>query len=411
MSYVEVGRHLLSTGAFPTDTALRTPVFPSFIALAYALFGEREWALILAQTVLGILNVGLTWSLAKQLVLSRAAHVAAVLMALSLDSISISFLILSETLFTFLLLLSLWCLVRFRHKHRIELLVLSAGLLGLAILCRPIAILLPVVLAGTLLVGTDLKARSVAGQLCLFGITTILVVTPWIWHNARGIGVRTLSSVSSVNLLFYYAARVEADLRDIPDQLARTELNRQLVERLRQQGSPDIEANRTRASTAMAMSIIREHPLRFVLLNLRSDLRSLIPDLATPGDIVGLKTGEKGTMAVFRRQGVRAAVAHFLRDQSWFIWVVLTLATLLFVALMSALLGAWLLLRARAWYPALMLLLPSAYLLLMPGAAATARFKVPALPYLSILAGVGLVSVATDLRQRSRALAARANAT
>jgi 4-amino-4-deoxy-L-arabinose transferase-like glycosyltransferase len=389
-TYLDVALHLLHTGAYPADTALRTPVFPTFIALVYWIAGERPWAFILAQVGISVLSVALTWWLGRWLVSRQAALLGALLMALSLDSITLSFQMLSETTFTFLLLLTLWCWVRFRDSQRPLLLVLSALLMGLVILCRPIAVFFPVLLAGTLLVPPRPMATAVARQILVFGAAVVLAVTPWIWHNARGIGVRTLSTVSAQNLLYYYAATVEADVRGLPDEQVRSEFNGRVERRLRELGLANTEANRTRVYTGLALPIVTAHPLRFVALNLRADLRGLVPDVATPGDIVGVTTGDKGTLAVLRRDGVAAATAHFFRGQSWLIWVILPFVALLFVTYLAAIAGVVTLARARDWYALAILLLPVVYYLVLPGAASTARFKMPTLPYLSLLAGIGL---------------------
>ncbi len=389
-TYLDVALHLLHTGVYPVDTALRTPVFPTFIALVYWIAGERPWAFILAQVVISILTVALTWSLGRRLVSRQAALTAAFLMALSLDSITLSFQMVSETTFTFLLVLTLWCWVRFRDSQRPLLLVLSALLMGLAILCRPIAVFFPALLAVTLLIPPRRHMAAVARQILAFAAVALLVVSPWIWHNARGIGMRTLSTISAVNLLFYYAAVVEADVRGVPDEQVRSELNRRVENKLRELGQTNTEANRTRVYTALALPIVKAHPVRFVALNLKADLRGLLPDVATPGEIVGVTTGNKGTLAVLKREGVRAATAHFFRGQTWFICVILPFVALLMLTYVAAIGGVATLARARDWYALAILLFPIAYYLVLPGAASSARFKMPTLPYLSLLAGVGL---------------------
>lgn len=389
-TYLHVALHLLHHGAYPVDTALRTPVFPTFIALIYWIAGERPWAFILAQVVISLMAVALTWSLGRRLVSRTAAVVAALLMALSLDSITLSLQLLSETTFTFLLVLTLWYWVRFKDSQRPRLLVLAALLMGLTILCRPIAVLFPALLAATLFIPPRGRTVAVARELVVFAAVVVLVVSPWIWHNGRGIGMRTLSTVSASNFLGYYAATVEADIRGVPDEQVRSELNGRIVNKLRELGLPDTEANRARVSTVLARPIVKAHPVRFVVLNLKADLRGLLPDIATPGDIIGVTTGGKGTLAVLKRDGIFAATAHFFRGQTWVIWVILPFVALLILTYVAAIGGVVMLVRARDWYPLAILLAPVAYCLLMPGAASTARFKVPALPYLSLLAGVGL---------------------
>ncbi len=73
------------------------------------------------------------------------------------------------------------------------------------------------------------------------------------WHNARSVGMSTVSTISAIDLLYFDAATVEAHLR------------------------------------------------------------GLVPDVATSGEIIGVTTRSKATLAVLERDAVGAAVEHFSR--------------------------------------------------------------------------------------------------
>src|ERR1017187_628970 len=102
--------------------ALRTPGYPLFLAACQACFGERPLAVRFVQAVLGTVSVWLVYHLTRQIVAKsvgqqsiqqlrpNAPLVAAALTAFNPYYVAMSELILSEALFTPLLLLSLWCL-------------------------------------------------------------------------------------------------------------------------------------------------------------------------------------------------------------------------------------------------------------------------------------------------------------
>jgi 4-amino-4-deoxy-L-arabinose transferase-like glycosyltransferase len=93
--------------------------------------------------LISTLTVAATWALGIPVVSRQAALLGALLMAIDIESINLSFFLLSEAMFAFLLLVALLAWVCFEQAERLSYLVISAALIGLAILCRPIAIYFP----------------------------------------------------------------------------------------------------------------------------------------------------------------------------------------------------------------------------------------------------------------------------
>ncbi len=196
--------------------ALRTPGYPLFLAACQACFGERPLAVRLVQAVLGTASVWLVYRLTRQIDakhvneqrierrFANAPLVAAALTAVNPYYVAMSELLLSEALFTPLLLLCLWCLaVIWRsidglmgeggrpNARRAGLVALAAGLSGgAAILTRPSwALFLPAVLLVWVIAsafrGENSRTAAAfrAAVLVLAGM--VLVMGPWWIRNAR----------------------------------------------------------------------------------------------------------------------------------------------------------------------------------------------------------------------------------
>jgi hypothetical protein len=58
---------------------------------------------------------------------------------------------------------------------------------------------------------------------------------------------------------------------------------------------------------------------------------------------------------------------------------------------LGAVIGCLVLAGRKSVYALALLLLPLIYLLILPGAASNPRFRIPVMPYLCLLAGVGIV--------------------
>jgi Dolichyl-phosphate-mannose-protein mannosyltransferase len=199
--------------------ALRTPGYPLFLAACQAVFGERPLFVRLVQAALSTGSVWLVYRLTKQIEANsgdersaqrrrwNAPLWAAALTALNPYYVAMSALVLSEALFTPLLLVSLWCLAVFWRSvdeqeetagrpatSRDGLVALGAGAAGgAAILTRPSwGLFLPAVLFFwvTAYVVRGHQRRRLAAfrgaALVLAGI--VVVMGPWWARNARVYG-------------------------------------------------------------------------------------------------------------------------------------------------------------------------------------------------------------------------------
>lgn len=193
-------------GSCGTIETLRTPGYPLFLAAMPNLA-----TVIAVQGVLGAaicLLVGLyvwkCWGL-------MAGVAAELLMALDIPSVLFGAMIMSDILFQALVttgvVLGFWVIARRRNDGvAIAGILVGATLCGVAILVRPLGIVLPVfaVLPVFLLPRISWR-RSITIALLAFTIPA-LVVFGWMARNARSTGVWILSTDGPINLYYYKAA-------------------------------------------------------------------------------------------------------------------------------------------------------------------------------------------------------------
>lgn len=118
-------------------TAYRPPLYP--LALA-PLFGlqEHRWAAIGGlHVVLGAASVWLTYWIARRLRLGWGSYAAAGLLALDPLSVYHASVVMSETLFTFVLLLAAAAFLKTADAQDLRWAAAAGGAFGLAALCRP----------------------------------------------------------------------------------------------------------------------------------------------------------------------------------------------------------------------------------------------------------------------------------
>jgi 4-amino-4-deoxy-L-arabinose transferase-like glycosyltransferase len=176
---------LVQTHAYPVfhhhghdlPTAYRAPGFPAMLAATHVLLGDDLSSARLVQVLVGAAIVVLVGVLALQVWGPRTALVAAALAAVSPALVVFNASLISEPLFTALVLGALACALHARHRGgRITWAAAAGALAGAAALTRPEGLAIAVGVA--LCVGRPRRAQAVAL------LATVACVAPWTIRNA-----------------------------------------------------------------------------------------------------------------------------------------------------------------------------------------------------------------------------------
>ena len=197
------GRGYISPQGEPTS--LRPPLYPAFVAAGYALSGGAVQGVRLLQATLDVGTVALTYLIGRWLFGRGPGLLAALLISVNLGTVAATGRLLSETLFTFLLMATvavtvrwLWAMREGRVQAVVALGIGTGVLLGVATLTRGIFLLyavpLIVVAAWTRLVHEPASGRvpsapalrkATRGAILVVPLTFALVLTPWTVRNYR----------------------------------------------------------------------------------------------------------------------------------------------------------------------------------------------------------------------------------
>lgn len=401
--YERLAVNLLAGHGFSTSAeapflpdSVRTPVYPVFVAAVYAACGAKPLWVAVAQAALSALTCVLTYGLGQELLADRQALLGGLLLAGSLGSVVYSLYLLTETLFTLLLLGILYLVVLYNRRRRACLLVAASVLLGLATLCRPVSLYFPVMVAAMVLGVHRSDFRKGILAAVAVGIIFVATITPWLARNYVVFGRLCLSSISAYNLLFYNAVSLEADLRGLGQTQVREEMGQEVAAYLASLGLDDVSTIRKAAIyQRLAWEKIGQHPLRYAFVHVRSDANMFLPNVTELLELFGLTSSGRGTLSVLNHRGLMAAVSHYFEGKEYLVLVILPFTGLLLGIYGAAVVGVGRLARERQWFALALLLSVIAYFALIPGAPAHPRFRVPFMPYLSLLAAVG-VGVAWD---------------
>jgi 4-amino-4-deoxy-L-arabinose transferase-like glycosyltransferase len=167
-------------------TAFYAPAYPIFIAGLYAVFGQSEKVVLIAHVLLGLLSIYLVYLLGARLYSETAGVIAALIFGLIPQIVHYEFLLISETLFIFLVLIIAILMVDVLNDENSSLrqYVLIGLLLGVAYLCRQTVLILPLVFSVAVwFKRKDKGVAWVAKRLSIFAVLVLLVIMPWAVRN------------------------------------------------------------------------------------------------------------------------------------------------------------------------------------------------------------------------------------
>ena len=393
-SYLEPGRNLLLHGSFVEaglpDIA-RTPGYALFLALL-SLAGPIAAAL--AQVILSVLSVVLVWRLARAVFADgRIALVAAWIFAFEPLSVIYSILLLSETLFLVLFLLSLAGLVEFLRCRRLRGLAAAGLWLAAATFVRPVTYYLPIALA----VGLFLVLAHVPGLRWKAPAVLLVSVLPWLaaWQirNRVETGFGGFSSIEAHNLYFFSAgdvtARVEhRSLAQVDAELGYDDARLFVARHPATAGWN--QAQRLEFMRSQAGRVLRAHPWVFLRTHVEGMMRTALnPGAAVLVSLLGTPV-DGATFVREQDEGPVAAALQAARRFPLQTAVMAALEAVLLAMYVFAVLGV---VRWRAPNPCLWMLLGVSlyFFAVSGGVVGEARFRLPVMPVLCILAAAGVM--------------------
>jgi 4-amino-4-deoxy-L-arabinose transferase-like glycosyltransferase len=407
VGYDAIARNLLKNGSFSiylqdpqVKDPVRTPGYPFFLAGIYGIFPNSAFFVVLLQIALDIGMVVLLFFFGKALVHQIAGFIAALLYALHIHQILFTTQILTEVLFTTILILAIFGFLIFLRKVSTPVLYVSALCFGLAILVRPIAILLPLIPLIFLI-----KRKVGLRPVLTFILLVIILPLLWTCRNAVTFKQFFFTKIHSVNLVLYHAPSIIADV----EQTTRERGKQLFFEAVKEKyGLTDYDIDYfddnpslTNTLAREARGIVREYPLLFLKHHCLGTVKVLIPlNVGFTADILGGEgaggAGFEPVFYSFSRLLLRGRIpqAMTLLNTERFRQLKPGMIVLfIFMVLYQAVIYLFVIIgikKQRIPGVTLFLLLVLAYFILLPGVVGEARFRVPVEPLFAFMAGVGI---------------------
>lgn len=382
----------------------RTPLYPLFISsLRYV--GLNATGIIFIQILLSSATCLLVILLTYKLIGNwQSAYLAGGIFAIDIPSIVLSNSLLSETLFTFLLTLSiLYLVLYFKRYERVFALFASGVLMGLSILCRPIAIILPLFIILIFFPFCKITRTYIFRRILLYLVPCFVVVSPWLIRNQVVFGSMFLSTIGCTNLLYYRAAGVYAVKEGIPLSKSQ-ELLREKAKSTFQGNIEQEPIKYKKFEAKIGASIILDYPLIYIRNSMLSVFNMLFKPIRSTIDLQLGLSKKRTTLTIWGKKANSSLLSRLLQKTSMFaIMLVVVQLFILVILWISSIYGIIItFLKREHLFFCIMVLVIAYFCIMSAGPEAYARFRVPILPFLAIMGGFGIVNAYERLEMKTK---------
>jgi len=173
---------ILEKGIFFKDVQIsERPIYPIFLAGAYKVFGHNYWPVRIIQIFLFVFTCFLVYRICQMIFNERIARLASIMTALCYSIASFTGLFFRESLFTFLIILLIYCLYKAQLSYKNIWFVFSGIIMGLAILTNMVLQFFPlIIIINFLIIGREFGFKKLYPKIALFFIAFSITISPWI---------------------------------------------------------------------------------------------------------------------------------------------------------------------------------------------------------------------------------------
>lgn len=397
-SYINAANALYYNGTFTRNgypELLRTPGYPLLLLLGIW-FDNVVLTTLILQIFISTISVYLVYKISFIIFEKREISVICALYAM-IDPLSITYnsLLLTETLYTFLLLLFIMLFFIYLKNNELIFLILSAIMIAFATYVRPVSYFLPIIICIYLII-TGLYSNGVTSlyRAILFFVISFGIIFLWQIRNIEVANYNGFAAVSDYNLYFYQAAATLAKKEGITLKEQRKEMGKDNIDKILKGKGEDRgnQADIYRKLRKEGIKIIRNNPILYFKIH----LKSLVNVLASHGalDFLGLYNVSPNTKSlgdVYREKGLlifSSLWIFFVEEKPIIILFTIIFELYIILILFMAIMA---LLDKNIYFNKLVIfnIIIFVYFLLISGGIAMCRFRHPIMPILIVFAGYG----------------------
>lgn len=402
---LETKRYSVSPLKPDIPEVIRTPGYPLFIAGIYFLFGKRHFPVIFAQILLSIATAFILYQMARRIWGSRdISTVCLLLFALDVNSFYHSQLLITETVFAFIIQLWIFWGVVLIQEERLDLgrSFLYGLMLAVGTMIRPISYYLFFLTLFLFLIiwrSKQFSYKRISSASLMMVLPFLVIVGGWQLRNYYKTGSAELSFIKHINVLFYRGAGIIARADKISFEKAQQKLTESFPEKSSMPTKDYYDKMMSRG-----MKIILSHPF----LAVKDQMKGAVNMLMGPGyyiflEYLGIKTGFLGDIF---RLSYGQYMAKWVANGNRVAFVIGYMVSFFSIAYMFILytgivVSGFRMVHSKSNFDKSHLFILSVvfyFIIISAGPESTIRFRVPFMPLLCLYSGMGLYRILKPLK-------------
>ena len=284
-SYVEPAKDFISNGTMRDSNGIpsltRTPGYILFIALVYVLTNNNDVVIIFLQVLMCLSITYMIYYVVDKLVKNKSLAVIAPIFYISdLAMYQNGLSILTDTMFPFLLVLSLLLLVKYLDNKKESYLYLSFLTVNYALAVRPQIMYLSIILNVLLLILVATKKIPLRFFIVYFTLFSIIFFG-WSYRNYLCFNKFTYTPIRSRDYFLYYAPYTYQQIQKVDYSTAQ----KYFFDILYKQ-HPNVDSmfimDQVDAMSAIGIDYVKKHLFEFIIVNFKGLFLEMIgPNLST----------------------------------------------------------------------------------------------------------------------------------
>ena len=306
----------------------RTPGYPLMLAVIYSLTGKNDSAVAVIQIIMTILSALMLFYIVSRYTNHCMGVLACLFYASDYVYYGSAVSILTDTPFSFFMVLAAYLLVRYLEKHRKIYLITCFFALNYALLVRPTIMYFNMILAIVLVVCTVLRKVSWKNTVAYLLIFTVFF-GGWSMRNAAYFGRPIYTSIRDVSAYLYYAPLLYEQEEGVSREEAEAYFS-DLLEKKYPQYETMNKLEQMDAYKDIGTSYIKKHVFGYIRLNLKGLVLEMIGPNAYNINRLAMPSWSKKLMTLFvvgmlSLSYVLYAVGFFVnvRRFTWMDWLIL----------------------------------------------------------------------------------------
>lgn len=375
----QIGKH----GLFPES--FRTPGYPVFVAFFYGIT-RSLFVVSVIQMLVSAFSVVLLYKIAQRFLSERASRITAGLFAIEPSSVFYAGIILSDTVFVFLLLAVIWIFLNHKDNPAYWKMLCAGIAFGFAILVRPVAQFLPILFAGLLFFQFRIFSKYLWKYIGYFFVGFLLLVFPWLARNYYHFQSWQLSSVSAITAYVYNVPSFYAAERG----LNQDEVIEFFKSRYGEFNLRDRSLLNAKEMQKSAVAIIKTDPAGYAKFHLLKTIPFFLTDgIRDPLRLIRLlKGGEPNLSSLLASGNIREITRLIFSGESNFNFFLVGFAfwSAASLGFFASIIFSWKRHdRSWLWFFALLVF----YFAILTGPVSSGRYRMPAAPFLLMLGSAG----------------------